>query len=498
MPTRSTGRVVAIFLLLASIASLGFAQETARLHQAILQKQVVVTSRGAGIQTVTGTVRRTPGTGPLVLTIPVGTLFVAGSGVQNMVTVAPATVDLTTADSANFSVSVACANMRLDIPSSANAFTVEPAPRQEALSLVLPVLAETGAPYPVTQAAVWIVTDNATYGDLGILVRGSSRIINEPEAAQAMMTIERAGGDLRRRRIWQDRQQVCKGIGTAGAELTAWCERILADGPSDTRVGPPGQPDSPPQRPPLTQPQPPPQTQSPVQGGRNWWRDPPRRLSVRWNASYQVFSELFTSATTFPLYRDTAQLTSDYSLGPGAVLDGRDIGVSGRVSNHVGIGLSRVRIESSYKANVEGVVPHPSLLGFPRSVSGSAGDFRRSEEAWHLEVAVMGGGPSWEISAFAGPSLFLFSQELVQAATVRETLSGPLLVAISKQSVTTTERTGGFNAGVDGSWMFARYVGVGGSFRYSRSRLVEFRTSGTPTQMVGGGIQLGFGLRFRL
>jgi hypothetical protein len=125
--TTSLGRIIAIVLVLTAVASWSLAQETINIHDASLQKRVEVSARGAGIETVVGTVRRTPGTGPLVLTIPVGTLFVPDSStVQQM---APTTIDLTVRESADFLVRVACANLRLAIPSAANAFTVEPAPQ---------------------------------------------------------------------------------------------------------------------------------------------------------------------------------------------------------------------------------------------------------------------------------------------------------------------------------------------------------------------------------
>jgi hypothetical protein len=44
-----------------------------------------------------------------------------------------------------------------------------------------------------------------------------------------MMTIERAGIDLSQRRIWADRQRVCKLVPITDAVLTAWCQRILGD-----------------------------------------------------------------------------------------------------------------------------------------------------------------------------------------------------------------------------------------------------------------------------
>jgi hypothetical protein len=440
-----------------------------------------------------------------MVTVPIGTLFVAGSSVQNMVTVAASTIDLTTADSANFIASVACANMRRAIPSASDMFTVESAPQQESLSRVLPVLAGRGASYPVKQAAVWILTDDASYADLGVLVSrssfspfGGSRMINSAEVVQAMMAIESSGLDLTRRRIWQDRRLICGGLGTKIDEGTAWCSRVLADVTSEARVTPAPQRPSPPQPQPPALPEPSPQPQTPlVPATRNWWNDPPRRVAMRWNAAYNVYSELFSSSSTFPLYRETAQLTSEYQLGPGAMLDGRDIGTTVRISRYAGVGVSRIKVDSFYKANIEGAVPHPTFLGIRRTVAGSTADVRRTEEAWHFEATVLGGGATWEASAFGGPSLFLVSQELVRTATVRETISGPTFLTFSKQLLN-TDRIAGFNVGIDGAWMFARYVGLGGMFRYSRSRLVEPTVSGSTTKLIGGGVHVGFGLRFRL
>ena len=84
------------------------------------------------------------------------------------------------------------------MPEADSSFSVQPAPRQKELQAVLPLLQAAGAPFGVTQAAVWIITDNADYDDLGTLVSGSvggveTREIREPEAAQAMVLMERAG-----------------------------------------------------------------------------------------------------------------------------------------------------------------------------------------------------------------------------------------------------------------------------------------------------------------
>jgi 2-methylisocitrate lyase-like PEP mutase family enzyme len=75
---------------------------------------------------------------------------------------------------------------------------------------------------------VWIVTDNADYSDLGILVDsqsgfGGSRVINEQETARAMKICDEAGIDITRKAIWRDRQKVISGL--KDAELRKWLEQ---------------------------------------------------------------------------------------------------------------------------------------------------------------------------------------------------------------------------------------------------------------------------------
>lgn len=87
--------------------------------------------------------------------------------------------------------------------------------------------AKTNMGIQARQAAVWIVTDNADYDDLGILVAsqfgfGGSRVINEPETARAMRICCEAGIDITRKRIWNDKRTIFRGL-TEG-ELKKWLE----------------------------------------------------------------------------------------------------------------------------------------------------------------------------------------------------------------------------------------------------------------------------------
>ena len=60
------------------------------------------------------------------------------------------------------------------IPGRNDTFAVEDQPPGSALAAVLPLLEKAGAAYPTAQAAVWILTDDASYADLGSLVSHNS------------------------------------------------------------------------------------------------------------------------------------------------------------------------------------------------------------------------------------------------------------------------------------------------------------------------------------
>jgi len=114
------------------------------------------------------------------------------------------------------SPSAACANMRSGIPGSEDRFSVERSPHQQELAKLMPILDASHVPDDVRQAAVWIVTDNADYDDLGILVTGfvgfGTRAIHESETVRAMQICDRAGIDITQKAIWGDKEQILRGL----------------------------------------------------------------------------------------------------------------------------------------------------------------------------------------------------------------------------------------------------------------------------------------------
>jgi hypothetical protein len=141
-----------------------------------------------------------------------------------MVSTAEKKIRLSTDDWISVDVSVACANRPKDIPGSKDSFRVQRSPHQAELARLMPFLDKARAPYTVRQAAVWIVTDNASYRDLGVLVSVSfglrTRQINELETARAMKICDEAGIDITRKRIWRDRNIVLRKL--QDSELKNW------------------------------------------------------------------------------------------------------------------------------------------------------------------------------------------------------------------------------------------------------------------------------------
>jgi hypothetical protein len=230
--------LLAAFLLpgLCPSAS-GQAVETLDLYQAVQQGRVKAEITGSGIDTVSLKVSRPKNSKPLRLRVPIGTMFVTGSGsAQNMVGTSAQLVDLSAVITSELSVPAACVNLHLSVPGEEDKFSVAPAPEQEELQKVLPVLHAAGSDEEVIQAAVWIITDDADYDDLGTLVVsygglgfGGSRAINEPQAARAMMLLEKAKLDVKQRAVWGDRVSICEEVAGTQANAAGWCSAVLRD-----------------------------------------------------------------------------------------------------------------------------------------------------------------------------------------------------------------------------------------------------------------------------
>ncbi len=130
----------------------------------------------------------------IVVTVPAGTYFIASSASnQNMLVTSPASVPLPPGSSKSQSLSTACMNIKRDIPDSKAGYTVGYSSSSVFQNLVN-LFEENKSPYGVRQAAVWIVTDNATYEDTGTLVSNGGKVISLSDYNEAKRLVSLARG----------------------------------------------------------------------------------------------------------------------------------------------------------------------------------------------------------------------------------------------------------------------------------------------------------------
>jgi hypothetical protein len=209
----------------------------------LLEQGVIeVEPRGSGIDDLELAIRRLLEE-LIEVEIPVGTLFVAEStGTQNMVVRRQVNVVISWDGWDDVEVPVACANKNRSVPRADDSFHVVTAAEQAELQELAATIEERASSwgweystFDVVQAEIWIVTDDASYGGLGTLVRQTgiggfgTRAIDEDETVRAMRLVDEAGIDITTRRIWQDRDLIAAGA--EDGSLVEWLrQRDQGDG----------------------------------------------------------------------------------------------------------------------------------------------------------------------------------------------------------------------------------------------------------------------------
>jgi hypothetical protein len=162
------------------------------LTEAVRRKQIDFSASGGGIQSSVITVTNLSDE-KLKLVIPPGTYLSSRSGsVQNMVITAQYDIVLSPKEKTTLNVNTACMNIHRSIPGSSNSFGAAQRPAGDLLTKVIRLLREGNYSYPVIQAAVWIVTDNASYNDTGILRSNSTRAIDRKDYDTAREIVRKA------------------------------------------------------------------------------------------------------------------------------------------------------------------------------------------------------------------------------------------------------------------------------------------------------------------
>ena len=173
------------------------------IFRLVAESRVSISIKGGGLTRARVTLTNAEDR-PVTVIIPAAAMFASRNPkVQNMVTTTSKLVVLRPNETKSLSVPVACANLPRKAPGSSDELYLEQVANRPTLQRVVQHMHKLKAPFPVRQAAVWVVTDNATYRGLSVL-----NTMTADHAVRAFRLLVESGIDLRQFRIWQDAVQL--------------------------------------------------------------------------------------------------------------------------------------------------------------------------------------------------------------------------------------------------------------------------------------------------
>jgi hypothetical protein len=202
----------------------------------------------------------------------------------------------------------------------------------------------------------------------------------------------------------------------------------------------------------------------------------------------QVGSHTLDSSASFPLYDETATVTTTQEIKGGGFFD---ITGAYRVwGKNLLAGVSYTHTASDSNVSLTGKIPDPFVFDSPRTVTSSQSGAKHSENTVHIDaIYMLPVANKLDVGIFGGPSIFAVKQDTVTTLTVSEpgpTVNAPL-TQVSKTSV-------GFNVGADVQYLIGAKWGVGMLARYSYgSAAIPFASK----NLAVGGFQIGAGARLR-
>jgi hypothetical protein len=219
------------------------------------------------------------------------------------------------------------------------------------------------------------------------------------------------------------------------------------------------------------------------------------RFEIAAGAVAQPATTSFLSVSEFPYFAETARLEADHQAGEGIAFD---VGVNVAVWRALAARVAVTRTTHDTASETRGSFPHPFFFNTNRTGTWTSDALDRSELGVHLSAdwMILRGG-RFGLSVFGGPTWFQFTQGVVENVDVIQSYPYDTIDA----TLATGEIDGsvfGFHAGVDASWFFSRYVGVGGVIRYAAGEKKGLRIGeGQPFDLDLGGAQGGGGIRIR-
>ena len=216
------------------------------------------------------------------------------------------------------------------------------------------------------------------------------------------------------------------------------------------------------------------------------WTD---RGFVSINGGAQVGSHDLSSTQSFPLFDETATVTSSQSVGSGGLFD---ISAGYRVWHNIAVSVGYTHAGSKADLSVSGSLPDPAFTDQPHPFTASLGGAKHTENVINLDaVWMMPVTDKIDVGISAGPSIFSVKQDV--ASNLSDTNTVPTLASESKT-------TGGFNIGVDVTYLLGKMPGLGkdwGVGGFARYTWGSAKLGNSNDKLTLGGFQIGAGARLR-
>jgi hypothetical protein len=199
------------------------------------------------------------------------------------------------------------------------------------------------------------------------------------------------------------------------------------------------------------------------------------------NGGVQAASHNLSATQRFPLFDEDVNATSNAKIKSSGLFD---ISAGYRVWHNVAASIGYTFASSTSDLHVDGSVPDPVFFDRPHPFNATLNGAKHRESVINLAaVYMMPITDKVDLGISLGPSIFVVKQDV--AANLSGANQTPSLSRANKT-------TGGFNLGVDVTYLLGRRWGVGGLARYPWGRVKI-----GDDHLTVGGFQVGAGGRLR-
>ena len=210
------------------------------------------------------------------------------------------------------------------------------------------------------------------------------------------------------------------------------------------------------------------------------------KVFVNVNGGGQMTTDEFTTGNALTIYGQTATWTTTETVNSGGLFD---ISVGYRVWHDLGLAIGFSSFKSTGSAAGVALVPSPIFFNRPNTVTLDLSGAPRTDRNMYL-VAV------WflpirekiDLAISIGPSFTRVKQQLVTDIIVPAGTSNAVPVLVTQSGTAK-----GLNVGIDGTYMFLKWLGAGAFIRYNGGSIDLAQVNG----VKAGGAQGGIGARLR-